>query len=280
MRWSKIKDIIILILLITNGCLLLMVGLQAWQSRSMESGTGEKMVQVLEENGITYLPATVPEEVDLPSVLLQQRSWTEGDVELFLGSLTGSDQSQSRTLYRSDLGSALCLPGGQMELTFSAGALPLEGRRPEDVGVELLARLGLSAACTGIETANGVTTVELTQLWNGAPVPGWGGTLTCTESQVESLSLHVLSGTAEEQSLTGTPLTGATALARFLAALNEGGYVCTQVTDLYAGYVATGSQSVELAPTWFVESSTWPYRFQIDGLSGVLTVPETGRSAG
>lgn len=60
MRWSRIKDIIILMLVIVNLFLLAMVGLRAWRSQRDELESRERMVTLLEKNGIAYLPDSIP----------------------------------------------------------------------------------------------------------------------------------------------------------------------------------------------------------------------------
>ena len=67
---------------------------------------------------------------------------------------------------------------------------------------------------------------------------------------------------------------GATALARFLEALNREGYVCSQVTDMYAGYATSGAGTVTLRPTWYIETDTSPWRFAVDGVTGAVTAAE------
>ena len=46
MRWSKIKNIIILLLVIVNGFLLALVGLRAWQTEQGERETRERMIGI------------------------------------------------------------------------------------------------------------------------------------------------------------------------------------------------------------------------------------------
>jgi hypothetical protein len=134
MRWSKIKNIIILLLLIVNVFLLAQVGLQAWKSERNEREMRALMVEVLENNGITFLPQEVP-----------------GDA----------------------------LPGDDT-------------------------------------------------------------------------------------------ITASTALTRFLEALNQEGYVCSQITALYAGDAGDGE-----SPVWYIETDVWPWRFAVDGHTGAVTVAET-----
>ena len=56
MRWSKIKNIIILLLVVVNAFLLAQVGLREWRSRRDERETRERMIAILARNDVTYLP--------------------------------------------------------------------------------------------------------------------------------------------------------------------------------------------------------------------------------
>ena len=65
MRWSKIKNIIILLLVVVNGFLLGQVGLREWQSRRDERETRERMVDILARNQVSYLPDEVPGALEM-----------------------------------------------------------------------------------------------------------------------------------------------------------------------------------------------------------------------
>ena len=52
MRWSRIKNIIILLLLIVNLSLLGLVGLRSWRSRESVRQTWEQTVALLERRGL------------------------------------------------------------------------------------------------------------------------------------------------------------------------------------------------------------------------------------
>lgn len=184
MRASRIKNIIILLLLIVNAFLLAQVGIKAWRTGQGERETRERMVEVLARSGIEYLPDEVPGEMELTPVRM---------------ALTSAEERQ-----------------------------------------ELSAALGE----------------------DGRPDPG---------------DLRAVPETEGAEKLpAGETITASTALARFLKALNDGGYVCSQVKDLYAGYAVSGvgTGSVTLAPAWFVETDAWPWRFAVDATDGTVTVVE------
>ena len=170
------------------------------------------------------------------------------------------------------MGTAVTSASGEMEAVLNAGAYPA-GADMAAQGLELLSSLGFQARQTGREEAGEHTTLRYVQLWNGVPVPQWTAQLTWGSGDLERLSLRRLAG-AEEPMAGEETIDAATALARFLEALNREGYVCSQITDMYAGYTVVGTGTVTLRPAWFVETDTSPWRFTVDGVTGAVTPAE------
>ena len=117
-------------------------------------------------------------------------------------------------------------------------------------------------------------TLVFTQLWEGAPVPDLTLTIVYERGELSRLTGRCLTGTAEELTGGGQGLSAVTALARFLEGLNRGGYVCSQVTELYAGYAVSGTATVTLTPTWYLQTDAWPWQFAVDGYTGTVTAEE------
>jgi len=175
MRWSKIKNIIILLLVIVNLFLLGLVGARAWRTAENSRLARARMVEVLSHSGIAFLPQEVPDQISLPPLRLK----------------AGAEAPDREALQ--------ALRDGEAE----------DLRHSED----------------------------------------W-----------ELLSAQ------------GEPITASTALIRLLEAMNKGGYVCSQVTDMYPGYAANGTGTVTLTPVWYVETDT--YRFAVDAYTGAVTAEE------
>ncbi len=237
MRWSKIKNIIILLLCIVNLFLLSLVGLRAWRTQRGERETRERMIQVLANNGIEFLPAEVPGELSL------------APVRVIL-----SSNGETRTL-ESSLGA-----DGQPKREPVRELLQAEGVEIHDLSCRV--------------DPNGGWTGECTQLWDGVPVPQMTLHVHWNADGGATLTGRLLAGTEEPGTESGELISASTALTRFLKALNDGGYVCSQVTGLYAGYAASGAGTVSLTPAWFVETDAWPWRFAVDGYTGSVTAAE------
>lgn len=273
MRWSKIKNIILLLLVMVNVLLLAMVGIQVLRSQWGERETRRQTAAVLEKSGITFLPEEIPGELKLTGVKIELEPGGEEAAQWLLGGETKSQTLGGRVFYHGPRGSLSVSASGEMEAKLET-PLPLEGDDVGQAGRELLSQLGVQVKETGRIAAGERTQVQYIQLWDGVPVSNEEAVLTWGEQGLEELSFRRLSGKQEPLAGGGETLTASTALIRFLGALNQEGYVCSQITDLYAGYAASGSSVVSLTPAWYVETDTWPWKFVIDGSTGAVSVVE------
>lgn len=268
MRWSKIKNIIILLLAAVNLCLLAMVGLRAWNTHRSDRELRERMVQVLAQSGIQYLPEEVPGEMTLAPL---QLTLAVPDAEGAAGLIGAAAQAQSawgETTYTGPGGSVTFSDDGGVDAGFTPAQVP-DPDHPEGWALALLEGLGVSAQWDGTERTDNGFTVTCTQLWEGAPVPDAGVELTWDGSRA-ALTGHLLFGTAQAVDQ-GAALSASTALTRFLEALRQGGYGCSQVVELTAGYDLDGTA---LTPAWFLTTDVWPWRFAVNAQTGTVTALE------
>ena len=265
MRWTKIKNIIILLLVVVNLFLLGLVGLRNWRTQQNARLARERMVTVLENNGVAFLPDEVPDLLTLTGRRLTVTPPTEEEAQALVGRIDSQTPLGLRTVYEGEWGTVTLSPSGEIEVIYSGPAYS------EAQALELLSSLGVEVREAGRQTEAGVTTVTLIQLWEGIPLPGQTAIMVCQGGSVESLSFRRLAGKAEPVSSSGETVTAATALIRFLAAMSQEGYVCSQVTDMYAGYSLSGSTTVTFTPAWYVETDASPWRFAVDGITGIVT---------
>ena len=86
----------------------------------------------------------------------------------------------------------------------------------------------------------------------------------------------------EDQRLSGTitssseeeTLSAATVLVRFLAGVTEGGFVCSRIDEMNAGYliVSGTTRPVELTPVWRITTDSGAY--YVDAITGELSPTE------
>ncbi|MCI8473962.1 MAG: hypothetical protein HFF07_01335 [Oscillospiraceae bacterium] len=266
MRWSKIKNIIILLLVLVNGFLLGQVGLRALRSQQAQRETRERMVAILERNDVSYLPQEVPGALTLPGRRVTLSPPGEAEAALLAGEILRQETLGARTTYQGPRGFVTCSPSGEMEAQFAPGAVPQEELD------SLLESLGVRAQESDRQTQGDFVRVTLTQTWEDIPVPSLTVTVLLRNGGVESLTLRRLAGTEELLPARDT-LDAATALTRLLDELNRGeGYVCSQISAVYPGYSPSGTGVLTLTPAWFIQTDTW--RFVVDGYTGAVTATE------
>lgn len=267
MRWSKIKNIIIILLVVVNAALLAQVGLREWNSRQGERETRERVVAVLERNDIAFLPQEVPGELELTGCRVAIQPPGESEAALLVGEITDIQTSGVRTVYTGTEGTVTSSSAGELTVEFAPGKA-LTG----DAILDRLSRLGVSLQRDKLVEEAGKTAVTYFQLRNGVPIPGETAVLTVEDGEPQTLTLRLLAGSEESVQGEGA-ITASTALTRFLDELNRGeGYVCSQITGLYPGYLHSGTTTVTLTPAWFIETDTW--RFAVDGYTGSVSASE------
>ena len=115
MRWSKIKNIIILLLLIVNVCLLAMVGLRAGRTAYNQRQTQEKTVKILEQNGIAFQPEHLPGDMTLTGQRLTQAAPTQAEAEALVGAVTQTAAVGSTVTYTGEKGVAAISASGNVD---------------------------------------------------------------------------------------------------------------------------------------------------------------------
>lgn len=275
MRWSKIKNIIILLLVIVNGFLLALVGIRAWRTERGQRETRERMVGILANNGIEFLPEEVPGALELASWQVNTERPGETQAAALVGEVTETETTAAGTTYVGVRGTVTFSDDGGVEAGFAPGGWSADRERVAAVTTEMLGALEVSSArVTERREEDDAVTVTVTQLWEGAPVFGQTLTFFWQGGEFVSLSGRYLRGSGELAASGGSGITASTALTRFLTALNDGGYVCSQITGLSAGYLSSGGETVSLTPAWFIETDVWPRQFAVDGLTGTVTAAE------
>ena len=274
MEWSKIKNIILVILLAVNLILLGMVSYQEYQSARYDAQTLESAVTLLASNGIS-VEAELPQPSDLPVLQLElaapddQRQ--EEQVEAVLGGVENVTDSGggSRLRYRGAWGDGELSPDGHFSFTLGEGALPAETDR-EAQGALLLAGLGMQVTLAGRSSQEGQEVLTYWQVWNGVPVFTCQCTVTYQGDSVVELSGRRIQGHTSTVS-TQSALTVPTVLVRFLTGMTQNGYVCSTITAMTQGY-STALANNRLTPVWALETDTG--RFYINAVTGAFSRAE------
>lgn len=266
MRWTKIKNIILLLLVVVNLFLLGLVGIRAWRTAQNDRQTQERMLQILENNGIAFQPQALPGWMSLTPRRLTLAPMDEHRAAILVGEIAAAETMGIRTIYRGEYGVLTVSAAGEVTLEYFE-RVPLT----EAQVWESLSQLGLSFRETDRREEGGSLEVDACLLWEDAPLPGEVVSLTCSNDVPAELTFRLLLGEDEAAPAAGEPISAATALLRLLDALNRQGYICSRIDHLYAGYTLSGAGPYTLEPVWFVEIDTAPWRLAVDAYTGAVT---------
>lgn len=273
MEWSKIKNIILVMLLTLNLILLGVVGYQENRSARYNAQTLELAVELLSDSGIT-LEADLPREASLPVLQLESipvDSQTQREqMTVLLGELDQVDESGgTRIFYRGERGSGELTSDGHFSLTLKAGAVPAEEDRTAQ-GTALLEELGVQVTPAGESRQDDLELTAFWQTWNGTPVFTCKSVMACQGDGVVSLSGRRLSGNTtvvNSQSLIAIP----TVLVRFLNGMSQNGYVCSKITGISLGY-STAVSANRLTPVWALDTDAG--RYYVNAITGAFSRAE------
>lgn len=272
MEWSKIKNIILIILLAVNAFLLVQVADQEWKSAQYRQEARDGAVEVLEAGGIHVDEAVLPEESGLtPLTMERSREAETAMAQALLGAeAAAADVGGGTVTYQSAKGEGRFRSDGSFAFTFTAPGVFREGEDSARHGVRLLEQAGYPCqAVDGSEGADGAQTVTVRQTWMGAPVFNCTAKLVYRDGCLLSIEGQRMVGTPVEAG-GGKGMDVPTALLRFLAGVREGGFVCSEVHSLTAGYEVTVSPSgaAQAAPVWRVVTDS--VTFYVDGTTGAV----------
>ena len=273
MEWKKLKNLIILILLVVNGFLLVLVGSRRQESVKYERTALEQTVQILARGGIEVdldaissadglAPMSVERDLEREALLAQA---------LLDEAVQGDNRGGGLYLYQGRLGEVSFRSGGELSAEFEEDG-HWSADRPERHAAELLKKLGVEGAHISTAEEDGQTVVRFRQSWNGAAVFTCEVALIYRDGRLRSLSgvlLMAETGTAESA---GQILTLPTALMRFSEEIAGTGDVCSQLRSMEPGYRGTAqtlSGGAKLAPVWLVSTDTAAY--YLDCVTGALT---------
>lgn len=271
MEGRKVKNIVILLLLLVNGFLLVLVSSRQGEERRYEQSALTQAIQVLAQNNI----AVSEEAVDDASGLFPQtveRS-TDGEaavVQALLGEeVAGENRGGGLYLYTGSCGEVSFRAGGELSAVLQDDARWYTDD-PENHAAQLLRDMELEAERLSVEERGDGTAVVFRQLWKGVPVFSNQLTFLYSGGQLRSLTGVVVIGgqAAVEQ---GNVLTRPTALLRFLDDVLESRDVCTAVLSMKAGYRTAQdlSGTTRLTPYWLISTDTADY--YMDAATGDLT---------
>lgn len=256
MSWSKLKNIIILILVLLNGFLLALAGVIQLRSARYEAQALWEAAAVLERSGITVQRESLPSAMPLSAAVYARDG--EGEAGLAAALLGGETQAQTDgglSVYQGAGGTVTFRSTGEFSAELAPEEAPPNGEGREAQVRALLAGLGVELWQVR-ETEN---RVEVFQSVGGVPVFPAGtaaGQLNAgaaftydAQGRLSRVSGRLLLGRAAEDPEGEAPLSVPTVLIAFLRFVADSGDVCQELREMTPAYRAA-ADSARLTPVW------------------------------
>ena len=259
MKTSRIKNIVIVILLLVNAFLLvLLLGRQNQQRIAYERSV-EQLSLLLANNGIAFDTSLLPGNVSYPAAELSHDADAEAT---FAYALLGDDAAARSTggssVYESECGSLRFRANGAIEGTlnlFVSNPIALCENifRSCDYEMDDTAYAhALTVSDSGSGTISALRSVDGLSVF-AAPLSLTfenNALVAVSGSFLPSVTLAASAGDADAVS----------ALVRFLDYRNSNGLVCTEITSLTYGYLLQSSAaSAKLSPAWHIATDVSEY---------------------
>lgn len=264
MEWSKLKNIIIIMLACVNAFLLVLVLHRQQESRSYSENAREDAITVLWNTcRIALDRELLPEDMPLSAMAVERDSALEQrQAEALLGTLTGTPSDSMR--YEGTRGSAQFYINGSFSAELVEGAYPVGESTPEEFALALMETLEVEGEVLSAETSAwpSQAVVVLRQSWDGNPIFDCTATLLFQDGELREIQRDVsrrLVGTP--QAVGGTDcLDMVTLLLRFADYVKQNSRVCSEITGFTAGYALDAqSEPTRLTPTWYVTTDNGAY---------------------
>lgn len=268
MPWSKLKNIILIILAVANLCLLALVAIPTLQSGRLLSRAREDAILLLQSKGVQVEAEAVPQSMDLlPQIAKRDLEWEERSAAALLGGpVTAEARGGEVYSYYNDKGSIQFHSDGTCSAQMEPGAFPLGEDRAAGC-LALLKKMGLE----GEVLEDGGDALIFRQTWEGRPLFTQQITMLCQGGSLSAITAGRLMAAAPQPDSGRQTVTVATALIDLFNGVTALGDVCNRIDAIEPGYVTAAALSgaTVLTPVWRVTTDTGVY--QLDAVSGEVT---------
>lgn len=262
---SLLKNIIILILLLTNGFLLASLVLRQSSAVDAQRQTEEQLTELFAADGMTLDRSAFSNQTPPSALTLTRNTQLEREAAaFFLGSgVRQEDQGGGVYTYAGTAGVARFRANGSFEVAGSLAEGDVESfcrKFCKTFSYEPVT-LELDASGSGSGTA--------VCRYHDLPVFNASVTFTVDHGTLLTVSGTLLSGEGAVQTAVQEPLSAAAALTAFQAARRESGAVVSAVTGTALCYELQSTSALTLTPAWRVSADTADY--YVNCATGVVT---------
>lgn len=272
MAWPKIKNIIILILLGTNICLLAFTVVRQARSHRLQDQARADAISFLQEKELQVEEDQVPRTMELMAQHVQRDVEQEYDLAAAVLGGQVSVEARGAGVYRyyNENGSIQFHSNGEFSAQFTAEGAAVKEEPASHAGA-VLERLNFQGSLLDQQGDGEWMSLTFQEEWKGVPLLSCQATLNYEQGRLVSMSGRRLVGSPEQDS-SSKPITVATALMKFYTGRLSGlGDVCSQITGITQAYTVTStiSETMSLIPVWCITTDTGTY--QLDTLTGELS---------
>lgn len=259
MESSKLKSIVLAILIITNALLLGLTVVRQTHSRQYSQQALLDAVELLDRQGIRVDARELPRgDFPAPQSLEADPEKELADFTALLGEGTTRAQRGLVTLYTGPLGKAEVREDGAFTVTLESESYPLGSQELGAHAMGVLKRMGFSAQIQ--ETHPDL--LRAVQVLDGVPVFSCTATLRYEQGRLRSISGVRLLGRPSAAQGSAT-LSTATLLIRFRSAIISSGDACSLLRSATQGYTLStdANHNLCLIPVLRLETDTNLYFF-------------------
>lgn len=258
MQTYRLKNIIIMILVLVNVCLLGLLGNHQAAQRSARQSSNEQLSALFQSEGISLEPDLIPEDSTLAPLTLSRS--TERDqalAESILGEgLTVSDEGGGIYLYTGQAGTARFRANG----AFDIAVVDMPDETPEALCRRICRKFGYGELQGRLNGGTGTYSAPL--LWGGVEVVNCSISFTFSKNVLTSVSGYALPDHTAPAPAEGS-MSASTALTLFLQSrtTTDAISVASAVTSISAGYLleSTPAAPLSLTPVWQIGTDTYKY---------------------
>lgn len=272
MEYSKIKNIIIIILLVVNMFFLALFIIGRIETGKLEKRSKEDVIHILSSYGISLDMSVIPVYSDLDSYEVLRDTESERSVaEAVLGKCQVYEPGGNIYQYTSPLGEAVFRGNGEFSITIAAG-IAMSDSSLKGLG-SYLSQLNIAAdlksADAEYDGGGSLSSIQFTALFEDVSI--FNCRITMSFDGESLMSIHGRRLTSPPSPSPSEPMIGVnTALISFLSSVRESNLICNEIIAIAPGYSfsASVSGSGRLAPYWCITTDVGKY--YVNGLTGVM----------
>ena len=273
MEWAKIKNIIILILILLNVVLLFLVAQREIMTERSLQTARNNAIEVIRSNGVTLQDETVPREMKLQPMQVVRELEQERKLAAELLGENVAVEARGGDVYRyySDAGWIQFHNAGEFSAEFSEDVVPMAGRDPVEHAAAVLKQIGFDGQLLKHEVENGAGTISFRQELDTVPILGCQATLVYADGQLRRIEDGCRLNGTPSANVEKSTISVATALMRLFNGMRELGDIYNQIESITPAYNLSVDLSgmAGLTPIWYVKTDTATY--QLDATTGAIS---------